>query len=283
MVRKMPIPLCNILNGGKHGDNLLCIQEFMITPIGASNFTHAVQILSEVFHSFKEVLKKHGFSTNVGDEGGFSPNIQNHQQALDLIMEAICESHFSPGKDITLALDVAASEFFKQDYYFFEEKQLNSHQMIDYYEHLIKNYPITSIEDGLAEDDWDGWSQMTNRLGKKIQLVGDDLFVTNTSRLQRGIEQGIANSILIKPNQIGTISEMADAIEMAHRYGYRCIMSHRSGETEDTSIADLAVAFETGQIKTGSVSRTDRVAKYNQLMRIEASLLSQSMYEKISF
>ena len=280
MVRRLPVPMCNILNGGKHADNPLNIQEFMIIPKGAPCFSEGLRMVSEIFHSFKTILHDKGLSTNVGDEGGFAPAVHHTRHGLDLIMQAIDQSGYQPGEDVFLGLDSAATEFYDDGLYNLsgENKKFTSHEMITEYEDLIQHYPIISIEDGLAEDDWDGWTELTQRLGQKIQLVGDDLFVTDTKRLQRGIDHKVANSILIKPNQIGTLSETVDAIELAHRHGYRCVISHRSGETEDTTIADLAVAFQTGYIKTGSVSRMDRVAKYNQLLRIEASLLGQGTY-----
>lgn len=266
----MPVPMMNILNGGAHADNNVDIQEFMIMPVGALDFPTGLQMGAEVFHVLKSVLKKQGLSTSVGDEGGFAPNIQSNRQALDMLGEAIVKAGFRPGEDIVFALDVAASELHQQGIYHMasEQQKFTSSQLVEYYADLVANYPIVSIEDGLDEQDWAGWSELTNRLGAKIQLVGDDLFVTNPKILQEGIDQQIANAILIKVNQIGTLSETRQAIKLAHQNGYRCVMSHRSGETEDTFIADLAVATGCGQIKTGSLCRTDRTAKYNQLLRI---------------
>lgn len=266
----MPVPMMNILNGGAHADNNVDIQEFMIMPIGATDFPSALQMGAEVFHVLKSVLKKQGLNTAVGDEGGFAPNIQSNVQALDLIAEAVEKAGFQLGHDIVFSLDVAASELYHEGLYHMgsENKQFNSLQLIDYYADMVSRYPIISIEDGLDEKDWNGWKELTNRLGNKIQLVGDDLFVTNPDILKEGISQGIANAVLIKVNQIGTLSETRQTIQLAHGNGYRCVMSHRSGETEDTFIADLAVATGCGQIKTGSLCRTDRTAKYNQLLRI---------------
>ena len=266
----MPVPMMNVLNGGAHADNNVDIQEFMIMPVGATDFPKALQMGAEIFHVLKSVLKKQGLSTSVGDEGGFAPNIESNRQALDLLSEAVEQAGFQLGTEIVFALDVAASELFTQGQYHMasESKTFSSEQLIDYYSALVANYPIVSIEDGLDEKDWSGWKALSTRLGDKIQLVGDDLFVTNPKILQEGIDQGIANSILIKVNQIGTLSETRQAIKLAQQNGYRCVMSHRSGETEDTFIADLAVATGCGQIKTGSLCRTDRVAKYNQLLRI---------------
>lgn len=266
----MPVPMMNILNGGAHADNNVDIQEFMIMPIGATDFPSALQMGTEIFHVLKSVLKQHGLNTAIGDEGGFAPNLTSNQQALDMIVRAVEQAGFNLGKDIVFALDVAASELYHDGHYHLssEHKDLSNTALIQYYDELSKNYPIVSIEDGLDERDWSGWQQMTRQLGHRIQLVGDDLFVTNPRILQKGIEQKTANSILIKLNQIGTLSETRQTIRLAHANSYRCIMSHRSGETEDTFIADLAVATGCGQIKTGSVSRTDRVAKYNQLLRI---------------
>ncbi|KTD63482.1 phosphopyruvate hydratase [Legionella shakespearei] len=266
----MPVPMMNILNGGAHADNNVDIQEFMIMPVGAADFPTALQMGAETFHVLKSVLKKQGLSTSVGDEGGFAPDIQSNRQALDMLSEAIEKAGFRLGEDIVFSLDVAASELYEQGTYHMasEQKKFTSLQLVDYYADLVASYPIVSIEDGLDEKDWEGWKQLTVRLGKKIQLVGDDLFVTNPKILQEGIDQGVANAILIKVNQIGTLSETRDAIRLAHQNAYRCVMSHRSGETEDTFIADLAVATGCGQIKTGSLCRTDRTAKYNQLLRI---------------
>lgn len=271
---ELPVPFMNILNGGKHADNNIDIQEFMIVPLGAETCSESIRIGTEVFHTLKKVLKSKGFNTSVGDEGGFAPNLSSNEAALEIIIEAIIKAGYNPGEDVFLALDVAATELFKEDSYhlFGEGLEKTTEEMIDYYEKLTDRYPIISIEDGLYEDDWEGWKLFTNRLGKRIQIVGDDLFVTNTKRLAKGIEMGVANSILVKVNQIGTLTETIDAVRMAERAGYTSIISHRSGETEDTTIADLAVALNTGQIKAGAPSRTDRVAKYNQLMRIEEEL-----------
>jgi enolase 1/2/3 len=273
----LPVPMMNILNGGAHADNSVDVQEFMIVPCGAANFADALRMGAEVFHTLKSVLKKKKYSTAVGDEGGFAPNLKSNEEALEVILEAITQAGYRPGTDIGLALDPAASEFFdagKRKYIFkkSDRSKRSPEQMVEFWSEWVRQYPILSIEDGLAEDDWKGWKQMTDTLGKKIQLVGDDLFVTNTERLGRGIQEGIANSILIKVNQIGTLSETLDAIQMAAQAGYTWVVSHRSGETEDTFIADLVVATGAGQIKTGSASRTDRVAKYNQLLRIEEEL-----------
>ncbi|PKM82838.1 MAG: phosphopyruvate hydratase [Firmicutes bacterium HGW-Firmicutes-14] len=278
--KELPVPMMNILNGGKHADNNVDIQEFMVMPAGAPNFAEALRMGAEVFHSLKVVLKGRGLNTAVGDEGGFAPNLKSNEEALAVIIEAISRAGYKPGEDIMLALDVAATELFKEGKYILEGegKTKSSAEMIDFYEELAGKYPIISIEDGLAEDDWDGWKDMTGRLGKNIQLVGDDLFVTNTERLARGIETATANSILIKVNQIGTLTETFDAIEMAKRAGYTAVISHRSGETEDATIADIAVASNAGQIKTGAPSRTDRVAKYNQLLRIEEELEDAAAY-----
>ncbi|MBI2786139.1 MAG: phosphopyruvate hydratase [Legionella longbeachae] len=266
----MPVPMMNILNGGAHADNNVDIQEFMIMPVGASDFSTALQMGTEIFHGLKSVLKKQGLNTAVGDEGGFAPDIRSNRQALDLLSEAIENAGFKLGNEIVLALDVAASELYDQGMYHMasENQKFSSAQLIDYYANLVANYPIVSIEDGLDEKDWAGWKQLTTQLGGKIQLVGDDIFVTNPKILQEGITQKVANAILIKVNQIGTLSETRQTIKLAQQNGYRCVMSHRSGETEDTFIADLAVATGCGQIKTGSLCRTDRIAKYNQLLRI---------------
>ncbi|MDD4090685.1 MAG: phosphopyruvate hydratase, partial [Acholeplasmataceae bacterium] len=278
-----PVPMMNILNGGSHADNNVDFQEFMIMPIGAPNFTEAVRWGTEVFHHLKAVLQKRGLNTSVGDEGGFAPNLSSNEEALKVILEAIKNAGYQPGKDIYLALDVAASEFYNketQKYVLAGEnnRELTSAELSDFYEELVNKYPIISIEDGLDENDWDGWAYLTKKLAAKIQLVGDDLFVTNTKKLAEGIEKNIANSILIKVNQIGTLTETFEAIEMAKRAGYTAVISHRSGETEDSTIADIAVAANAGQIKTGSASRTDRVAKYNQLMRIEDELGEGAKY-----
>jgi enolase len=273
----LPVPMMNILNGGAHADNSVDFQEFMIVPFGAPNFAQALRMGAEVFHTLKGVLKKKKYSTSVGDEGGFAPSLKSNEEALEVILEAITQAGYGPGKDIALALDPAASEFYDSDKgkYVFkksDKSQRSPEQMVEFYSGWVRQYPIISIEDGLAEDDWKGWKGMTESLGKTIQLVGDDLFVTNTERLSRGIQEGVANSILIKVNQIGTLSETLDAMQMASRAGYTSVVSHRSGETEDTFIADLVVATGAGQIKTGSASRTDRIAKYNQLLRIEEEL-----------
>lgn len=266
----LPIPMMNILNGGAHADNNVDIQEFMIMPIGASDFPSALQMGAEVFHILKAVLKKQGLSTAVGDEGGFAPNLKSNRHALDMLCEAVEKAGYRLGQDIVFSLDVAASEFYEQGLYRMnsELKQFDSSELIEYYADLVASYPIVSIEDGLDEQDWSGWNELTKRLGKQIQLVGDDLFVTNPRIIQEGIDKGIANAVLIKLNQIGTLTETLAAITLAHKHNYRCVMSHRSGETEDSFIADLAVATGSGQIKTGSLCRTDRIAKYNQLLRI---------------
>ncbi|NLL85811.1 MAG: phosphopyruvate hydratase [Syntrophomonadaceae bacterium] len=272
--REIPVPQMNIMNGGKHADNNVDIQEFMVLPAGAQSFAEGLRMVVEVYHTLKKVLKAKGLATAVGDEGGFAPDLPSNQAALDAIMEAITQAGYQPGKDIFLGLDVAASELYRDGKYHLEStgEVLTSDQMIDFYEDLVKKYPIISLEDGLDEDDWEGWKKLTQRLGHRIQLVGDDIFVTNTQRLAQGIEKGIANSILIKVNQIGTLSETLDTINMAKRAGYTCVISHRSGETEDAIIADIAVATGAGQIKSGAPARTDRVAKYNQLLRIEEEL-----------
>ncbi len=278
--RVMPVPMMNILNGGAHADNPIDIQEFMIVPSGAGSITEAIRMGSEVFHHLKALLKQAGHSTNVGDEGGFAPNLASTREALDFILKAITAAGYKAGEEITLALDSAANEFYKDGQYHLkgEGKILDSADMVDYYAQLIKDYPITSIEDGLAEDDWAGWQLLTRTLGEKIQLVGDDLFVTNVKRLHKGIRERAANAILIKVNQIGTLSETLDTISLARRAGYKVVISHRSGETEDSTIADLAVAVNAGQIKTGSLCRSDRIAKYNQLIRIEEELAGMSIY-----
>jgi enolase len=280
----LPSPMMNILNGGKHADNTVDLQEFMIMPLGADSFAEALRMSAEVFHTLKSVLKKDGMSTSVGDEGGFAPNLKTNEDAVKYIMKAITEAGFKPGVDIYIALDPAATELFKGGKYHLEGegKILSSAEMVDYYAALVEKYPIISIEDGMAEEDWDGWKLLTERIGKKVQIVGDDLFVTNTKRLQKGITLGIANSILIKVNQIGTLTETLDAIEMAKRAGYTAVVSHRSGETEDTTISDIVVGVNAGQIKTGAPSRTDRVAKYNQLLRIEEELYSEAEYPGIA-
>ncbi len=277
----LPVPMLNIINGGAHADNSVDFQEFMVFPWGAPTFREAIRWGVEVFHNLKTVLKKRGYSTAVGDEGGFAPNLKSNVEAIEVILEAIAAAGYKPGEQISLCLDPAASEFFKDGQYVFKKSDKSVHapeQMVKFWADWARQFPIVSIEDGLAEDDWDGWKQMTQEMGKKTQLVGDDLFVTNTQRLKRGIEQGIANSILIKLNQIGTVTETIEAIEMARRAGYTSIVSHRSGETEDAFIADLAVAMGTGQIKTGSGSRTDRICKYNQLLRIEEELGSAARF-----
>ena len=271
----LPVPMMNILNGGAHADNRVDLQEFMVMPVGAASFCEALRMGAEVFHHLKSALKKRGYSTAVGDEGGFAPNLQSNDEGVEVILEAIAAAGYQPGEQIAIALDPAASEFFDNGKYVFKKSDNSVHSaddMVKFYADWVRQYPIVSIEDGLAEDDWAGWKVLTKELGGKVQLVGDDLFVTNTTRLKRGIDEKIANSILIKLNQIGTVTETIEAIEMARAAGYTSIVSHRSGETEDTFIADFAVALGTGQIKTGSASRTDRVAKYNQLLRIEEEL-----------
>ena len=268
----LPVPMMNILNGGAHADSNVDIQEFMIAPIGAPSFREALRWGAEVYHNLKKVLHDRGLSTGLGDEGGFAPNLESNRAALDLIVEAIEKTGLTPGKDVALALDVAATEFYKDGSYEFEGAKKSSDEMADYYAELVAAYPLVSIEDPMSEDDWAGWKTMTDKLGDKVQLVGDDLFVTNPERLQRGIDTRTANALLVKVNQIGSLTETLDAVELAHRNGYRCMMSHRSGETEDTTIADLAVATNCGQIKTGAPARSDRVAKYNQLLRIEQYL-----------
>ena len=272
--RYLPLPMMNVINGGSHAPNNLDIQEFMIVPVGAKSIAQAVQMGAETFHSLKKILEKKGLVTSVGDEGGFAPNLESNEEAIQLIMSAVKAAGYEPGKDIAIAIDAAASEFYKQKKYCLksEDKKLTSKQMIDYYEDLIEKYPLLSIEDGLAEQDWKGWETMTDRLEGAIQIVGDDIFVTNPEIFSKGIDRGIANSILIKLNQIGTVTETLETVEMARQAGYTTVISHRSGETEDTFIADFAVGVNGGQIKTGSMSRTDRVAKYNQLIRIEEEL-----------
>lgn len=278
--RILPVPLMNILNGGSHADNNVDIQEFMIAPVGFDRFSDALRAGAEVFHNLKKILSSRGLSTGVGDEGGFAPNLSSNEEAIKVIMEAIKVAGYRAGKDIHLALDTAASEIYKDGTYNLqaEGKKLSSDEMIDFYAGLVKKYPIVSIEDGLAEDDWDGWTAMTKKLGGKIQIVGDDLYVTNTKRLAKGIETGASNSILIKVNQIGTLSETFDAIDMASRADFTSVVSHRSGETEDSIIADIVVAKGTGQIKTGSICRSERVCKYNQLLRIEEELGEEAVY-----
>ncbi len=281
--RTLPVPMLNILNGGEHADNNVDIQEFMVMPVGAPNFKEALRMGAEIFHNLKKVLQSKGLNTAVGDEGGFAPNLGSNEEALATIVEAIKKAGYEPGKDILLALDVAATELYDKDKNAYvlsgEGKTLTSEEMVAFYDDLTSKYPVISIEDGLDEEDWDGWKMMTEKLGHKIQIVGDDLFVTNTERLQRGIQKGIANSILIKLNQIGTITETLEAIEMAKRAGYTAVISHRSGETSDCTIADLAVAVNAGQIKTGAPSRSDRVSKYNQLLRIEDQLGTAAQYK----
>ena len=283
----MPVPMMNILNGGSHADNLIDIQEFMVMPFGANSFSEGLRWGTEVFHHLKAVLKARGMSTNVGDEGGFAPSLGSNEEALEVVMEAIQKAGFTPGKDMFIALDAAASEFYDEatgTYNFASTgESRNSEEMVAFWADWCERYPIISIEDGLAEDDWAGWKLATEKLGQKIQLVGDDLFVTNTKRLQQGINQGVANSILVKVNQIGTLTETIEAVNLATRNGYTSVMSHRSGETEDNTIADLAVALNCGQIKTGSASRSDRMAKYNQLLRIEEELEESAVYPGLNF
>jgi len=283
----MPVPMMNILNGGSHADNLIDIQEFMVMPFGAKSFSEGLRWGTEIFHHLKAVLKARGMSTNVGDEGGFAPNLGSNEEALEVVMEAITKAGFTPGKDIFIALDAAASEFYDEatkKYNFASTgESRTSEEMVAFWADWCKRYPIISIEDGLAEDDWAGWKLATEALGNKIQLVGDDLFVTNTKRLQQGITQGVANSILVKVNQIGTLTETIEAVNLATRNGYTSVMSHRSGETEDNTIADLAVALNCGQIKTGSASRSDRMSKYNQLLRIEEELEEAAVYPGMNF
>ncbi len=278
MASLLPVPLMNVINGGAHAANNLDFQEFMLVPHGAGSFREALRMGTEVFHTLKKLLDDKGLSTSVGDEGGFAPNLTSNQAAGDLLVKAIEDSGFIPGEQISLALDVASTEFFSNGLYRYGGQEFSSAEMVQELEDLVKSYPIISIEDGLAEDDWDGWALLTKALGQKIQLVGDDLFVTNTARLKKGIDMHIANSILIKVNQIGSLTETLEAIDLANRAGYSSVISHRSGETEDTTIADLAVATRSGQIKTGSLSRSERVAKYNQLLRIEDELGSQCVY-----
>ncbi|AFS78106.1 enolase Eno [Gottschalkia acidurici 9a] len=280
--KTLPVPMMNILNGGEHADNNVDIQEFMVMPVGASSFKEALRMGAEVFHSLKKVLQGKGLNTAVGDEGGFAPNLSSNEEALATIVEAIKQAGYEPGKDILLALDVAATELYDKESKTYklsgEGKEFTSKEFVEFYKNLVEKYPVISIEDGLDEEDWEGWKLLTEELGSKVQLVGDDLFVTNTERLEKGIKAGVANSILIKLNQIGTITETLDAIEMAKRAGYTAVVSHRSGETEDSTIADLVVAVNAGQIKTGAPSRSDRVAKYNQLLRIEDELRGSSKY-----
>ncbi len=279
----LPVPMMNILNGGSHADNSIDFQEFMIMPVKADSFGHALRMGTEVFHHLKAVLKGKGYSTNVGDEGGFAPNIKSNEEAIEIVLKSIEVAGYTPGQDIFIAMDAASSEFYDKEtglYNFHKSngQKLNADEMVNYWEGWTGKYPIVSIEDGLDEDDWKGWKSLTDRIGKNVQLVGDDLFVTNVKRLQQGINQGVANSILVKVNQIGTLTETIDAIQLATRHQYTNVISHRSGETEDTTIADLAVAMNSGQIKTGSASRTDRIAKYNQLLRIEEELGDEAIY-----
>jgi enolase len=284
----LPIPMMNILNGGSHADNSIDFQEFMIMPVGAETFTDAIRMGAEVFHNLKAVLKSQNYSTNVGDEGGFAPNLKSNEEAIKVILQAIEKAGYKPGEDVYIALDPAASEYFipEENVYHLKKstgEKLTPSQMVDYWKSWVDKYPIISIEDGMAEDDWDGWKLMTDTMGKRIQLVGDDIFVTNMDRLSQGFKKGVANSILIKLNQIGTLTETVNCVEMAHKNGYTTIISHRSGETEDTTIADLAVALNTGMIKTGSASRSDRIAKYNQLLRIEEILGNAARYQGRNF
>lgn len=280
--KTLPVPMMNILNGGQHADNNVDLQEFMVMPVNATSFREALRMGTEVFHNLKKVLHKKGYNTAVGDEGGFAPDLKSNEEALQVIMEAIEKAGYRPGEDIYLALDVASSEIYdakKKQYHLASEKRyLSAEEMVDYYAGLVKKYPIISIEDGMDENDWAGWKRLTEKLGSQIQLVGDDLFVTNTQRLGQGIRQGVANSVLVKVNQIGTLTETFDCVEMAHRAGYTSVISHRSGETEDSTIADIAVATNAGQIKTGSASRSDRIAKYNQLLRIEEMLGDMAVF-----
>lgn len=283
----MPVPMMNILNGGEHADNLIDIQEFMVMPFGATSFSEGLRMGTEIFHHLKKVLKDKGLSTNVGDEGGFAPNLGSNEEAIELVIEAIKKAGYKPGEDVWIALDAASSEFYdkKKKKYIFSStgKEMSSKELVDFWVDWCEKYPIVSIEDGLDEDDWDGWKMLTDAIGDKVQLVGDDLFVTNSKRLQQGLDQGVANSILVKVNQIGTLSETIEAVQLATRNGYTSVMSHRSGETEDNTIADLAVALGCGQIKTGSASRSDRMAKYNQLIRIEEELGDQAYYPGMDF
>jgi len=284
----LPVPMMNILNGGSHADNSIDFQEFMIMPVKADSFSRALQMGTEVFHNLKKVLKEKGYSTNVGDEGGFAPNIKSNEEAIEIVLKSIEVAGYKPGSDIYIAMDAASSEFYDKDsglYNFHKSngQKLSSEEMVDYWESWTSKYPIVSIEDGLDEDDWSGWKSLTDRIGNNVQLVGDDLFVTNTKRLQQGIDQGVANSILVKVNQIGSLTETVDAIQLATRSRYTNVISHRSGETEDVTIADLAVAMNSGQIKTGSASRTDRIAKYNQLLRIEEELGNEAIYGGAQF
>ena len=279
----LPVPMMNILNGGSHADNSIDFQEFMIMPVGAPFFSESLRMGVEIFHHLKNVLKSKGYSTNVGDEGGFAPNIKSNEEAIETVLMAIEKAGYRPGEDVLIALDAASTEFYneKEKIYHFKKsdgRKLDSDEMVDFWKKWVKKYPICSIEDGLAEDDWKGWSKLTDSIGKKVQIVGDDLFVTNTERLKKGIKEEAANAILVKVNQIGTLTETIEAVQLATRHGFNSVMSHRSGETEDTTIADLAVALNTGQIKTGSASRSDRIAKYNQLLRIEEELLESGIF-----
>lgn len=276
----LPVPMMNIINGGSHADNSVDLQEFMVMPVGFDNFDKAVQACAEVYHALKKTLNDKGYSTGVGDEGGFAPNLKSNAEAIDVILEAIKKAGYEPGKDIFIAIDAASSEYYKDGKYVLEHegKTLTASEMVDFFEDWVNKYPIISIEDGMAEEDWEGWKLLTDRLGKKVQLVGDDLFVTNIKRLQKGLDLGVTNSILIKLNQIGTLTETLDAIELAKKNGYTAVVSHRSGETEDTTLADVAVATNAGQIKTGAPCRTDRVAKYNRLLNIENDLGCSAIY-----
>lgn len=280
--RRLPVPMMNIINGGRHADNSVDLQEFMVMPVGAASFSEGLRMGVETFHHLKKVLSGRGYSTAVGDEGGFAPNLKSNEEAIEVILEAIERAGYAAGEDIFIALDPAASEMYQDGKYVFyksdPDRQLSSEEMVEYWAGWVDEYPIISIEDAMDENDWDGWASLTERVGEQVQLVGDDLFVTNTERLQRGIDEDVANAILIKPNQIGTLTETLDAVELAHRYGYASVLSHRSGETEDTTIADIAVATGCGQIKTGSASRSDRLAKYNQLLRIEELLGDGAVY-----
>ncbi|HEX2924457.1 MAG TPA: phosphopyruvate hydratase [Chloroflexota bacterium] len=282
--KTLPVPMLNILNGGKHAENSTDLQEFMVMPVGAHSFANALRMSSEIYHSLKKTLKKKGLNTNVGDEGGFAPSLKSNVEAVEVILEAVTAAGYKPGEEVFIALDPAASELYENGKYNLarEGRSLTSEQMVDFYADWVRQYPIISIEDGLAEDDWQGWAMLTKTIGDKVQLVGDDLFVTNTNRLKRGIQEGTANSILIKVNQIGTLTETMDAIQMAMRAGYTAVVSHRSGETEDTTIADLSVATNSGQIKTGAPARGERVAKYNQLLRIEEELGDSAIYAGMS-
>lgn len=286
--RQLPVPMMNILNGGEHADNAIDFQEFMVMPFGAASFSEGLRMGTEIFHHLKAVLKSKGYSTNVGDEGGFAPNIQSNEEAIETVLEAIEKAGYKPGEDVWIAMDAAISELYDKEkgVYVFKKsdgREMTSDQMVEYWTEWTKKYPIISIEDGLDEDDWEGWAKLTAAIGDKVQLVGDDLFVTNEERVQRGIEQGVGNSVLIKVNQIGTLTETINTVTLAQNNGYTCVMSHRSGETEDSTIADLAVALNTGQIKTGSASRSDRMAKYNQLLRIEEVLAGTAIYQGKNF